>query len=91
MNLDLEISVEYGLDKFHAHSPQVGHHRIHHVEFRNHINAWLYEENLNLFPAISDPICWHMVNNTIEKYQKIKHACCVVDVCVTLYPLEFFA
>ena len=53
MNLDFAISVEHALDQFHAHSPHVGHHRNHHVQFRNCINAWLYEENLNLFPAIS--------------------------------------
>ena len=47
--------------------------------------------NLNLFPAISEPDLLAIGEQPLEKYQKIKYACCVVRVCMTLYPLEFCA
>ena len=57
-NLDFEISVEYELDKFRAHSPQVGYHENHHIQFRNCMNVWLLQETNQKFLQFLIKKCW---------------------------------
>ena len=58
MNLDFGICVEYALDKFRAYPPQVGYHSNHHIQFRNCISAWLYEETNQKLQEFLIKKCW---------------------------------
>ena len=76
------------LEKFHAHLLGVQYHRNHGIESRNCSNMWLYEENLNLFPAISEPDLLE-TNEGYSGFMVMQKSCLLCNKCV--YDIIFVA
>ena len=69
------------MEKFHAHLLGVQCHRNQGIASRNCNNMWLYEENLNLFPAISGPDLLE-TNEECRGFMVMKKSCLLCNKCV---------